>query len=334
MKRTYLFIIILVGMAVLVVPKPSNAGVCTGEFVNPITDICWDCIFPISIGPISIVDERPDPPNPGNLLCACPITVPPFIRIGISIGFWEPARLVDVSKRPYCFVNLGGLELDAGIGTGQTKASSSGGQTHNANWHLHWYVYPVYAMLELFMDSVCVSPSSFDIAYITELDPLWLDDELTFLLNPEAILFGNPAAQAACAADCVAASSHLPMDSLFWCGGCQGSLYPLGGNISAHVGSIQSSLLATERLAYKLGRQLVLLGTSGEEALCRKVPRPVLKKSEWRTQLVNPVATTSGTFACNPMGRSSVLYETGKEHPFTGEDFGYLIWRKRNCCAL
>ena len=116
--------------------------------------------------------DRPDPPNPGNILCACPTTIPPFVRIGISIGFWEPARLVDVTKRPYCFVNLGGLELDAGIGTGQIKAKSSGGQSHNANWHLHWYVYPVYAMLELFADSVCMSNSSFDIAYITELDPL------------------------------------------------------------------------------------------------------------------------------------------------------------------
>ncbi|MBF0249812.1 MAG: TraU family protein [Alphaproteobacteria bacterium] len=317
----------------VVAPQDSKAGVCTGNFVNPITDICWDCIFPISIGPITVFDERPDPPNPDTLLCACPTTVPPFVRIGITIGFWEPARLVDVTKRPYCFVNLGGLELDAGIGAGQTKTSSGGGGTHNANWHLHWYVYPVYALLELFTDSLCMTESSFDIAYITELDPLWLDDELTFLLNPEAVLFANPAAQAACAADCIAASAHLPLDSLFWCGGCQGSMYPLGGNVSGHVGSIQSALMTTERMAYKLGREFVLLGSSGTEALCRKVPRPVLKKTEWRTQQTNPVAATSGPFACNPLGRSSVPYEAGKEIPLTGEDFGFLIWRKRNCCA-
>ncbi|MBF0248443.1 MAG: TraU family protein, partial [Alphaproteobacteria bacterium] len=66
---------------------------------------------------------------------------------------------------------------------------------------------------------------------------------------------------------------------------------------------------------------------------CRKVPRPVLKKTEWRTQQTNPVAATSGPFACNPLGRSSVPYEAGKEIPLTGEDFGFLIWRKRNCCA-
>jgi len=110
-------------------------------------------------------------------------------------------------------------------------------------------------------------------------------------------------------------------------------MYPLGGNVSGHVGSIQSALMATERMAYKLGREFVLLGASGTEALCRKVPRPVLKKTEWRTQQTNPVTATSGPFACNPLGRSSVPYEAGKEIPLTGEDFGFLIWRKRNCCA-
>ena len=111
-------------------------------------------------------------------------------------------------------------------------------------------------------------------------------------------------------------------------------MYPLTGNVSAHVGSVQSSLLVANRMAYKLGRELVLWGTSGVEAMCRKIPRPILKKSEWRTQMTNPVAMTSGLLSCNPMGRSSVLYEAGREIPVTGEDFGWLMWRKRDCCAL
>ena len=48
------------------------------------------------------------------------------------------------------------------------------------------------------------SGGDFDIAYLTELDPTWRDDELGFILN-QAILFGNLIAQAACAAD----SQHL-----------------------------------------------------------------------------------------------------------------------------
>jgi hypothetical protein len=34
---------------------------------------------------------------------------------------------------------------------------------------------------------------SIDILYITEIDPLWQDSELTAIINPEAVLFANPA---------------------------------------------------------------------------------------------------------------------------------------------
>ncbi|KJV55349.1 TraU family protein [Orientia tsutsugamushi] len=49
----------------------------------------------------------------GRLICLClkqgiPIPVP-----GIPVGFWEPVRLVDVTKSPMCMVSLGGLSLEA-----------------------------------------------------------------------------------------------------------------------------------------------------------------------------------------------------------------------------
>ncbi len=40
--RVVIVVLILVGST------PSEA--CQGRFVNPITDICWSCLFPISIG--------------------------------------------------------------------------------------------------------------------------------------------------------------------------------------------------------------------------------------------------------------------------------------------
>lgn len=53
--------LLLTGLLLAAPFAPARAGVCTGSFVNPITDICWDCIFPISIGPIEVFGERPDP---------------------------------------------------------------------------------------------------------------------------------------------------------------------------------------------------------------------------------------------------------------------------------
>jgi conjugal transfer pilus assembly protein TraU len=318
-------VITLLIIIILLSSQPAGAK-CTGRFVNPITDVCWECIFPISIGNAKLLSSgNPDTDNPKLPICACGTPIP---RIGIAAGFWEPVRLVDVTKRPFCFPSLGGIEFNPGIkiGTGTAPKSSS----HDAaSWHVHWYVYPLIYWLELLLDLACLEHSSFDLAYITELDPMWQDDALTFILNPEAVLFSNPIAQAACSADCVASSTNGPMDSLFWCAGCQGGMYPLSGKVGAHITSVQSSLLAAQKFTYKLHRELIEWGTSGEKALCQRYPMPVMKKSQYRAQLTVPVPST-----CYPYGKSTTFYESGKELPIVGEDFGYLIWRKRNCCVL
>ncbi|MDF6998412.1 TraU family protein, partial [Escherichia coli] len=88
--------------------RESMAGVCQGKFANPITDICWSCLFPLTLGgtPIMTMGQE-DTGNPDGFLCTC--TNP--LRIGIKTGFWEPARRVDVTRTPYCFVSLGGIKL-------------------------------------------------------------------------------------------------------------------------------------------------------------------------------------------------------------------------------
>ena len=95
--------------------------------------------------------------------------------------------------------------------------------------------------LEVLLDFACLEQGGFDLAYLTEVDPLWKDDELTLIINPDAILFANPLAIAACAADCVAASIGFGLAPLFWCAGCQGGLYPMDGYLPTHIGGVQSS---------------------------------------------------------------------------------------------
>lgn len=313
----------------------GEAKTCHGRFINPISDICWSCLFPISIGPIKVnVGGREDTSNPSSPVCFCKRPPSPIPLPGIPIGFWEPVRLVDVTRTPYCIVNMGGLQLgNPSIGRGIHSKSASSGTQHSF-YQVHWYIYPVIYWLELLTDFLCIEQQSFDVAYMTELDPLWNDDELSFILNSEAVLFGNPVAQAACAADCTSANTGFPRNELFWCGGCQGSLYPFTGNNTAHMGGIQASLLLTQRMAAKLHRELLLWGTSGKKALCDKYPAPLIKKSQYKTQMTYPVPATRGSSACNPLGRSEVIWGARKERPYRGEDFGYLIWRKRNCCVL
>ena len=186
--------------------EPPSAQVCTGRFVNPITDVCWECLLPVSIGPISIgsATGAPDTPNPGSPICFCGSPIP---RIGLSLGVWEPARLMDVSRAPWCFPNLGGLTIDPGLPAARGRTGSSGGDGASGSvWHVHYYVYPLLSWIGALLDLGCLEAGGLDIAWTSELDPAWLDDELSFLLNPEAALFANLPAQAACAADCAASS--------------------------------------------------------------------------------------------------------------------------------
>ena len=272
----------VVAFAALLWSAPASAQSCTGRFVNPISDVCWECLFPISIGPLTIGSTGGvvDTPNPSSPICFCGSPIP---RIGLSLGVWEPARLVDVTRTPWCFPNLGGLTIDPGLPAARGRTGSSGGDGAKGSvWHAHYYMYPLLSWIGVLLDLGCLEGGSLDIAWVSELDPAWLDDELSFLLNPEAALFANLPAQAACAADCAAASVGLPQDGLFWCAGCQGGMYPLTGNVAAHVGGVQASLLAAQRLVYRLHRAGLAWGTSGSQALCGRYPMPVMRKSQYR----------------------------------------------------
>jgi conjugal transfer pilus assembly protein TraU len=330
-RRYLMAIAAAIGLAAAT-PAAAVPGVCSGHFVNPITDVCWTCLFPLSVGALPIwPGGGVDTDNPVLPICLCGTPVP---RIGIAVGFWEPVRLADVTMKPWCFVNLGGISLDPGLDIGMKYFGNGGrGPGGSGGWQVHWYAYPLLYWLEILSDFLCLEKASVDILYITEIDPLWQDSELSLIINPEAVVFNNPLAVAACAADCVAATAHLPDDPIFWCAGCQGTMYPLDGNLSAQYGHVQGSRLAVERFIFKLHRELIEWGTSGQAGLCGKYIMPIIKKSQYRIQATNPVPSVVGPWSCPPIGSVTVI-GSGQMIPVIGEDMGYLIWRKRNCCVL
>lgn len=326
MKPLIFLIFICLGLSSQVAAK-SN---CVGRFLNPVTDICWKCIFPLHVAGVEIVKGNPSPKGPNKPICWCHSKVARVKVPGLPISFWEPVRLVDVTRTPYCLVNMGGKQVaDTGIAHRGDVDEDSSDLTHRSFYHVHWYVYPIIFWLEVLTDFICLDNLPIDLAYLTELDPLWNDDEKSIILNPEAGLFGNIAAQAACVADCAAATTNLPLDSLFWCNGCQGSLYPFSGTINEHMGGVQASLLITGRFMAKLHREGLLWGTIGKPGLCEKYPMPIIKKSQYRLQMTYPIPTSKN---CYTLGHSEVLWQHDKEFPFKGSDFGYLVWRKRDCC--
>jgi conjugal transfer pilus assembly protein TraU len=342
----------------VVVSLPDAAdAVCPSKPIleTLFTDVCWSCVFPFRLGGVDILTlGMPDTPwSVNQVLCACDDSLLP----GVTVSFWEPIRLIEVVREPYCFPSLAGLRLSPDtISHAGTYDESRQGGAHQAGFYqVHYVAFPIWQILGLtvafvsgalhditiglFPDlSKCFSVGGFDapdlaLLYLTELDPLWNDDELGVLLNPEAVLFGNPVTQAVCAADCVAASAGFPLDPLFWCAGCWGSLYPFGGTVAGPVGEIDSASLLAARALAKFNREFLEGVTTGTQALCRKQFTGFIKKSQYRLQLIYPIPTTQKPGCCPPIGRSTMIWGSGKSFPIRGEDFVFLVFRKKECCA-
>lgn len=324
---------VLIGFLCLLLFSEVHATTCTGRIMNPLTDVCWTCIFPISIGPVQVTMGHLDAGDPAPLICTCPIPAPPFVRFGIGVGFWEPARVAEVVRSPYCSPSFGGINL-AGIlaPPGAHDVNPDEGSS-SAFYHAHWLYYPLLSMMDVFKDALCTGSdiTSIDMLYMTELDPLWMDDELSFLLNPEAALFASQPAQAACVPDCLSASVGFPLDPLFWCAGCNGSLYPISGASTGHIGGLQTSLLMVQRMAAKLHRQFIAMDSSSIYSICMDVPAPILPKRQYKTQVIYPIPQP---FIAHPLGRTSSVWGTGQEFPVAGENWAHLIWRKNLCCSF
>jgi conjugal transfer pilus assembly protein TraU len=178
----------------------------------------------------------------------------------------------------------------------------------------------------------CLQGGDMDIGYLSELDPTWNDSSIALILSPEAMLFNNVIAQGACAADAMASAFGKPIDALFWCAGAHGSMYPFTGYVSNEFSPMQSSILLSERMAAKLHRQGMVMNSIGKDrAVCFEYPSAIVPKERWRYQMVNVHPDVA---ACHPFGKTTTLWGTGHNMPNDRKNFGYLMWRKRNCVFL
>lgn len=289
-------------------------------------------VFPIRIGGITIASFKglEDLKTVSSVpLCVC---MNPFPRIGIKVSLWEPIAFVEATKIPSCFPSLGlsiPMPTDAGK-TGFGGEKVPGGPPENYSYQFHYVKFPLFAVLELFLDFVCLEKGGVDLAYISELDPLWQNDVWASILNPEAILVANPVAQMACMADSGAANSGFPLDYLWWCLGSWGSLYPLTKTVGYGT-SLSAQGAVSARGVAKLHRLGVLWGSVGESGLCGKYPMPVMRKSQYSFVLVHPVPHPYRI----PIGRSPLLWGEGKEVPFVNRhNYVNVLYRKRDCCAF
>ena len=84
---------------------------------------------------------------------------------------------------------------------------------------------------------------------------------------------------------------------------------------------------------FKLHREGLVwdTATNSGPSICSQVPMPILLKSRYRYQMTNTVADAS---TCYPYGSGTVTWEVGHDNLADEENYGFLMWRKRNCCML
>ncbi|MBP7529742.1 MAG: TraU family protein [Syntrophorhabdaceae bacterium] len=315
-------VLLLLSWVIVLGAVQGAHALCRGSFFNPITDVCWQCIFPVTMGGVALINSDIDTVDDriSSPVCLCGTT------LGISASFWEPARIVETVKDPYCF-NLIGAELGDGGGGFLGGGYREDEKAKSVFSQVHYYLFNVWSLLDLFVDMPCIDAEGFDVAYLTEIDPSWNDDLLAFLINPEAILFGNPVLQMACMADSVAANTSTPIDLLFWCMGSWGSSYPLTGNKTNDT-YIQDNAAIAGKFLYKMTRELLLwdYGTN----VCGPVIWPVWTKNNFRMHIMKPVRD----FTCHPIGRSGLIWSSMKNpSPVPGNDnFNWVMFRRKLCC--
>lgn len=309
-------------------------AVCQTSFVNPLTDTCWECLFPIRLAGVRISPSSPDPESYlSTPLCSCQDGVTQ--RVGLVMGFREPAFAVDVVKDSWCFVTFG-VDMGKSSVWGDGSSVNGGdafGQRSEYSAHTHSYFYNPLFLLELLMDARCLDKSPTGINDISEVRPEHMDATLNLMLYPQTLLFANPLALAACMADTVAAAAGHPVDALFWCAGEWGPVYPLTGYSSAKGNSgVRAAANVAVKSIARSHSNLLLWGSKGSAALCGLYPQPVWLKSQYKLQPVRPVRSR----LCPTIGRSELLWGAGMNPPSPkqADNFSYLLWRWRDCCSF
>lgn len=333
------------------------------------SDVCWSGMFPIRLAGGTFMSGKSGVPADASnkVVCACggDIKKGQLPRIGFTVGFWAPAKIMDVTRKPYCMPSLGGIEMPVAsvefLNSGANRGRNDR-QEAFANWVL--YSFPIVYMLRLLDDGACPPDglTEFDLIQASPLYPNWNDvlGRYTTFINPEMLLFANATSLFAMPIDAAASTAGKPLNNMFWTAGAWGPVYPITGFFGNGVGNMKDNVGFTSLTAIRglslMHRLGFLNETIGNDSLCERQMRPIIRKDAYRWQMLAPspesdgrlpgapppTATTSQVQEVNPPSRfSTCTHPTGsstaawgvwRDVPATGEDHSYLIFQWTDCC--
>lgn len=333
----------------------TNATCPDVNFFKQITRLCWRCFFPFTLFgfPVGGTTLRL-PSGRAAPLCICPGRILPMIPSpGFTLGWWAPDHVIESVRSPWCMPSLGGVALSADMLTGsdigitgsaaaskllparmgkQNPVKGDGSDKKDgAFYNFHWIKFPLAYLLGWLSDFACSKKqaTAIDIAFMSEFDPSWNNDELAIWTSPETTLFTGTWAPIACAVDGIASTTTKPMKSIFWCAGTWGQLYPYSGNTpTAQSDARDASLNAIKGVA-KMHRFTLARKSYGNSAVCWDLPYFILDKQQYRLQTMAPIPELNNHW----IGASTFRWGEWRNIPAIGEDFVWMQWTYHECCV-
>ncbi|WP_457748588.1 TraU family protein [Sulfurimonas sp.] len=276
-------------------------------------------------------------------ICACEVEDANQWPAGFKAHMVEPIGFIEGTNAPWHFPGLG-LTLDKSF---LRKQGVSRDTEQAGNFkYTHFILFPVLGWtIGLIQDFWCFERGTlFNLAYLAEVIPSHNND-LIALAEETAkpvskIWFDNPVAELACSADCVSSSLGHPLDSLYWCDGCRGSV-SASDNGFARTGRPYED---TESIAFRMldrmhtyGGMLKTkesffaynpAGSNLKSTLCQAKYFPVIIKDQYFIQM----AKGDKSWDAEPFGKLRYMYDF-KSTPTDGDDSFFWLWRARDMCV-
>ncbi|BBO87979.1 TraU family protein [Desulfosarcina ovata] len=259
-----------------------------------------------------------------------------WCRYGTLIAFWEPHRIIETVKDPYCSPTASQSLLlslsadDAGsldeVFLGGTHADHSNTEGATVFAQVHYLTHPMLdAMIDEF-DDMCWESSDNGMEYISETDSEW-QEIYSSMWWPEASLFATYPMVETCMADAAAAQFGTPIDALYWCLGAWGTLFNMNGHFNQDEYTTGNAGLAARTIAH-MGRRGLLMDAASVQ--CYAISMPIWIKSYFKLQ---PIRPNEHPFKI-PIGMDPLFWSEGLNRVDPGGDnFAWLLWRLRICCA-
>jgi conjugal transfer pilus assembly protein TraU len=260
-----------------------------------------------------------------------------YIRTGTLVTVWEPVRIIETVKDPYCMLSQEGWSSStAGATSGAAGALGIKGGTHSdfgaqedhsIFQQAHIFL-PDYIMQSIIqVDSRCWHASVGNpMEYISEDDAAWNDDTIAAATYPLTAMAAEFDMQLMCETDAVASQLGAPISALFWCMGAWGSTFPMSGHNNNDEYVTGNAALAARAIyiGARTGRIF-----DAASYYCYSGPMPLWIKDHFKLQPLRPALRQR----LIPIGLSSMVWDDGlNADTACGDNFAWVLWRRRWCC--